>query len=166
MADLSDLEKRVAALEEECRKLKDLEAIKRVRRKYWHCVHKGLWDEIGDCFSRDATVDFGPAAQFQGRQAIAQFFKERMATTFSRVVPFGHNPEIEITGDDVASGEWQFDGFMIEAQTNAAVRIGVSYYEKYAKEDGAWRIKRLKIIPTFRYKVPAEPLDLGPPPDH
>ena len=49
MSDLAALEKRIQALE-------DIEAIKRLKYKYWRCLDTKSWDEMEECFVDDATA--------------------------------------------------------------------------------------------------------------
>jgi len=58
VTDIESLEKRVKFLEKECRRLSDIEAIRRLRYKYWRCIHHSLWDDLMDCYANDAVVDF------------------------------------------------------------------------------------------------------------
>jgi len=49
MAGPQDLESRIRALE-------DVEAIKRMKHKYFRCVDLQLWDQLRDCFVPEATT--------------------------------------------------------------------------------------------------------------
>ena len=142
MSELTDLEARIRALE-------DLEAIKRLKYKYFYCIDKGLWDEIGDCFAEDGAADYGESGVIQGKAAITKFFKENVAPVYSMCVHQGHNPEIELTSDTMATGVWELEAFMVTAETNTGLWIAIFYEDEYAKEKGEWRITRTKGIPIF-----------------
>lgn len=146
MTELGDLEARIKVLE-------DLEAIKRLKYKYFRCIDKGLWDEIGDCFAENGVADYGPDWVIQGRAAIVQFFKENIGPGYSMCVHQGHNPEIDITGDTTATGLWELDNFMVAAETNMGIWIAAFYEDEYAKEKGKWTIKRTKVIFIFRSDI-------------
>ena len=156
MADLASLEMKIKVLEEGYRKLSDIEAIKRLRHRYWRCIHQGLWDDLVDCFAEDAAIDYGFGIKLQGRKALTQFFKESMAPSNALVFPQGHNPEIDLTSDTTAKGIWQLDNVMVDAKTKVAVRHGASYDEEYAKVNGDWKIKRQKVTHVFRQPVQME----------
>ena len=49
MERTSELERRIQALE-------DVEAIKRLKHRYWRCLDLKLWDELAGCFAPDASV--------------------------------------------------------------------------------------------------------------
>jgi bile-acid 7alpha-dehydratase len=159
MANLADLEARVKVLEEELRKLKDIEEIIQLKYRYWRCVHSGLWEGVGDCFAKDAVCEFMPEFQMQGREAIVQFFKDRVNPITKLVVLHGHNPEIEITSGSTARGRWQLDNIRIEAATNAGSRMGNAYVEEYTKDEGKWKIKSSKVAYLFREPAQIEPFD-------
>jgi len=156
MTDIENLEKRIELLEEECRILRDTEAIRQLRYKYWRCIHRGLWDQLMDCYAEDARVDFGYGLQLEGQAALADFYKGSMASAYSLVDPQGHNPEIEILSATSARAFWQLDNTMVEAQTGKAVRVGVSYNEEYIKQDGQWKIAVQKVNHIYRQIIELE----------
>jgi len=51
MADLAELEARI-------RRLEDIEAIRRLKYKYFRCLDSKLWDEFAECFTEDATTSY------------------------------------------------------------------------------------------------------------
>ena len=146
MTELSDLEARIRALE-------DIEAIKRLKYKYFYRIDKGLWDEIGDCFAEDGAADYGEDKVIQGKAAITKFFKENVAPAYSMCVHQGHNPEIELTSDTTATGVWELEAFMVTAETNMGLWIAVFYEDEYVKEKGKWKINRTKAIFIFRSDI-------------
>jgi len=149
MAELADLEARIRRLEEECRQTRDMEAIRRVKYKYWRCLDKKTVDDLADCFTEDAVADYGPKIKLQGRQAVVDFLKRAM-DRFVGGVHHGHNPEIELTSNTTAIGTWALYNYMIEKQTNLRIRIGGFYYDEYVKERGQWRIKSTTEVDVFR----------------
>ena len=138
MTELQDLEARIRVLE-------DIEAIKRLKYKYFRCIDKGLWDEIGDCFAEDGVADYIPGMPLEGRAAIAKFFTDSIAPAYSMCVHQGHNPEIEVTSDTTATGHWELDNFMVTAKTNTGLWIGAFYEDEYVKEKGEWKINKTKV---------------------
>jgi bile-acid 7alpha-dehydratase len=145
MADLKDLEARI-------KKLEDLEAIKRLKYKYFRCIDKALWDEIGDCFAEDALADYGPDPEWKikGRAGITKFFKEMIGPAYSLCVHQGHNPEIDLTSDKTAKGQWELDNFMVASDPVKGIWIAAFYEDEYVKEKGAWKIKSTRVVFIFR----------------
>ena len=156
MTDIESLEQRVKFLEEECRRLSDIEAIRQLRYKYWRCIHKSQWDDLMACYADDAVVDFGYGLQMEGKTALEDFYKKSMAPAYTLVDPQGHNPEIEILSSTNARGFWQLDNIMVESQTSKAVRVGASYDEEYVKRNGEWKISIQKVNHIYRQVVETE----------
>jgi bile-acid 7alpha-dehydratase len=138
MADLSELEKRIGVME-------DIEAIKKLKAKYFRCVDKKLWEEMETVLTEDAVADYGMGIELlQGRQAIIEFLKKNLARDSMISVHQGHNPEIEITSDTTARGVWVLNDRLI-IQTIATLN-GWRYYEdEYVKLNGEWKKKSTKI---------------------
>jgi len=138
MADLSELEKRIRVME-------DIEAIKKLKAKYFRCVDKKLWEEMETVLTEDAVADYGMGIELlQGRQAIIEFLKKNLARDSMISVHQGHNPEIEITSDTTARGVWVLNDRLI-IQTIATLN-GWRYYEdEYVKVNGEWKKKSTKI---------------------
>ncbi|NQT48536.1 MAG: nuclear transport factor 2 family protein, partial [Chloroflexi bacterium] len=108
MADPAELEARIKRLEDIEAIKQDIEAIKRVKYKYFRCLDSKLWDEMKECFTEDATTDYRSGTwTFQGVDAIVQFLEESLLHQNS--VHQGHHPEIEITSDTTARGVWSFN---------------------------------------------------------
>jgi bile-acid 7alpha-dehydratase len=148
MANTADLETRVKLLEKDNREQRDIDAIKRVKYKYWRCLDEKLLDELGECFTKDASADYGPKWRFQTRSAILAFLKESMERFIS--VHHGHNPEIEMTSDKTAKGTWALYNYMIDKQTNKRLRIGGYYHDEYKKENRKWKISHTQEVNLFR----------------
>ena len=138
MTDLSELEKRIRVIE-------DIEAIKKLKAKYFRCVDKKLWEEMEEIWVEDAVADYGMGIELlQGRKAIMEFLKKNLARDSMISVHQGHNPEIEITSDTTARGVWVLNDRLI-IQTIATLN-GWRYYEdEYVKVNGEWKKKSTKI---------------------
>jgi bile-acid 7alpha-dehydratase len=132
---MTELERRIAALE-------DLEAIKRLKYRYWRCLDLKRWDELASCFTADATVDYGGGAyRFQGVDAIMRFLRESLGTdTGALGFHHGHHPEIDLEGPTAARGIWALDNYLFNAGRKRGVRIAAYYDDRYAKVAGAWKI--------------------------
>nr|MDO8081205.1 nuclear transport factor 2 family protein [Candidatus Freyarchaeota archaeon] len=134
---LEELEARIKVLE-------DTEEIKKLKAKYWRCCDKKLWRELEECFTEDATADYGPNLQFQGREAIIQFLKGSIGQDFMVTSHGGHSPEIEITSDTTAKGIWVLQDLVI-IYPGTKMRGYGHYEDEYAKENGQWKKKNTKV---------------------
>ena len=136
MAELADLETQI-------RVLGDIEAIKKLKAKYWRCIDKKLWDELEDCFVEYAVADYGKNLNFQGRKAIIQFLKDNLGSDSVITVHQGHNPEIEITSDTTARGIWALHDYLV-FQPNITINGWGHYEDEYVKQNGEWKKKSIK----------------------
>ena len=135
MATVDELDARLRALE-------DLEAIKRLKYKYWRCLDQKRWSELAECFTEDATVSYGGGQyQFAGRDRIIGFLRDALSVesgTFG--IHHGHHPEIELLGPTRARGRWALHNYMLNVQQARGVREGAFYEDEYVKVGGAWKL--------------------------
>jgi len=137
MADITELERQV-------RVLSDIEAIRRLKAKYFRCVDLNLWDEMSEVFTDDATADYGPDIKLEGREAIIDFLKKTVGRDTFTTAHHGHNAEIDITGEATARAKWALQDRLIIR--GISTLTGWGYYdEEYVKKDGQWRIKSTAI---------------------
>jgi hypothetical protein len=144
MDPIQDLAARVAALE-------DLEAIKRLKHRYFRCLDLKRWDELGECFAADATVDYGDGRyRFRGVPAIVDFLRGALGRESGAIgVHHGHHPEIERTGETTARGTWALYNYFFKAAEKRAVRLAAYYHDEYVRVDGAWRIRHTGYTTIF-----------------
>ncbi len=119
----------------------EIEAIKRLKYKYFRCLDSKRWDELAECFTEDATSSFSSGAySYEGRGAIVEFFKQGLPE--SRVsMHQGHHPEIELTSETTASGMWALEDYLIDVPGNWSMRGAAFYKDEYVKINGEWKIK-------------------------
>lgn len=138
MADLAELEAKIRILE-------DIEAIKKLKARYWRCVDKKLWAELEEVFAEDATLDHGDL-HLQGSKAIVQSLREAIGTVAT--AHGGHSPEIEITSDSTAKGIWALQDYLVWKSCRKLVGFG-HYEDEYVKVGNQWKKKSVKLSRTF-----------------
>ena len=137
MADISELEEQV-------RVLSDIEAIRRLKAKYFRCVDQNSWDEMEEVFTEDATADYGPDIKLEGRKAVIDFLNKTVGRDTFTTAHHGHNAEINITDETTARAKWALQDRLIIR--GVSTLTGWGYYdEEYVKQDGRWRIKSTAI---------------------
>ncbi len=130
--------------------LHDLEAIKRLKYKYLRCLDQKLWDEIGSCFTPDATCSYsGGKYAFDGREAIVDFLRKAMGAPSFYSSHRVHHPEIEFTSATTARATWALEDEVIETKAQITIRGAAFYHDEYVKVDGAWRIRATGYQRTF-----------------
>jgi hypothetical protein len=130
-----------------------LEEIRRLKYRYLRCVDLKLWDQIGEVFTDDATVDYGTKAlgepiKLAGREDIVKFLRDSLGPGII-TVHFASQPEIDIDGD-TASGTWSFKDTVIATQFDVLVEGAAFYEDRYARgADGQWRIAHTGYVRTY-----------------
>ncbi|HET7243519.1 MAG TPA: nuclear transport factor 2 family protein [Streptosporangiaceae bacterium] len=130
-----------------------LEAIRRLKYRYLRCVDQKLWDEIGDVFTADATVDYGTKAlgepiRLRGREEIVAFLRKSLGPGII-TVHFASQPEIDVDGD-TAAGTWSFEDTVIATEYRVVIKGAAFYEDRYARgEDGRWRISHTGYVRTY-----------------
>lgn len=137
--NLNDIERRIRVLE-------DIEAIRKLKSKYWRCVDRKLWDEIVECFTEDMVLSV-LSKLIKGRKACVQFLKDTLAQAVS--AHQGHQAEIEIISESTARATWALNDLLLDMQPGVNF-TGFGYYEdEYVKEGGNWKIKRSRVAYYF-----------------
>lgn len=130
------------------RRLLDIEEIKALKARYFRLMDAKSWEDWGHVFAKDAVMEVPEAGLVErGRDAIVTSVSK--ALTGARTVHHGHMPEIEITGASTARGTWAMFDFVEWPPSDGGERRGLKgyghYLEEYVREDGAWRIQRLRL---------------------
>jgi hypothetical protein len=123
--------------------LDEIEAIKRLKARYFRLMDTKQWDQWGDVFTEDAHLAASPDPNetFHGRADIVK--RVSAVLRDARTVHHGHMPEIELTGPDTATGIWAMYDFVDMPQL--VLHGWGHYHEEYAKQGGAWRIRRSRL---------------------
>jgi uncharacterized protein (TIGR02246 family) len=146
------------------RRLLDVEEIKQLKARYFRTMDQKRWDEFALVFTKDAHLEVPEGdVRVDGREAIAQAISGALEGV--RTVHHGHMPEIEITGPETARGVWAMFDYVEFPAADGHSPPGIQgyghYTEEYAREDGAWRIKRLHLS-----RLRIDPLAGGLPTGH
>jgi bile-acid 7alpha-dehydratase len=150
MSDVKELEKRILALEKECRRLSDIESIRQMRYRYWRAIRNVDLDALLELFSENPWVDFGLGQPAEGKEAVTKLYRATVGTWKpGGQYPRGFVPEIERTGDTTAKGAWMVEAQVLDREKKLVTNVGCLYDEEYVKENGEWKINRLKNSYTY-----------------
>ena len=143
--------------------LLDVEAIKQLKARYFRLMDLKQWDDWGLVFATDCVMEVPEAEMVNtGRAEIVANVSGVLVG--ARTCHHGHMPEIEITGDGTARGVWAMFDY-VEWDETDGVRVGLQgyghYREEYAREDGEWRISRIRLE-RLRIDQLGAPLQLTP----
>lgn len=144
MSDFSELEKRIARLE-------DIEALQRLKYRYWRCLDVKDWPTLRTLFVADATVSYGSGRyEFAGIEAIMKFLTESLSVERGAMtIHHGHHPEIDITGATTAKATWALYNYMYNVKENRAIRIGAYYHDDCIKVGGEWKFQHIGYESLF-----------------
>jgi uncharacterized protein (TIGR02246 family) len=121
----------------------EIEAIKQLKARYFRLMDTKQWDEWAEVFTEDAVVAASPRPDeiFRGRAEIVRSVSRALRDGVT--VHHGHMPEIALTGPDTATGIWAMYDFVDLPQL--VLHGWGHYHEEYLKQDGAWRIRNLRL---------------------
>jgi hypothetical protein len=130
--------------------LQEIEAIKRLKYKYFRCLDTKRWEEMKECFTEDANAAYSSGKySFQGRDQIVQFLVDAMNRPTVLSAHHGHHPEIELTSPTTAVGVWALADVFIDLQAAITVRGAAYYRDDYVKVNGQWKIQTTGYERTF-----------------
>jgi len=137
---LEELEKRIQAIE-------DLENIKKLHQYYIDLMDNLQYKEVLDLFTEDATIEVRNWGVKRGRQEISEVYIGILAKNRGTSRSEGHmavEPDITVEGN-TAKGTWLI--YML-SQPKIQWIQGRNECE-YRKEDGKWKISKLKFTRTL-----------------
>ena len=139
-------------------RLTAIEDIKQLKSRYFTALDEKRWDEYASLFTADAVIDFSQQPDllnhgrddadpdpnnwiFSGGRSAADFIDPLFTEVTS--AHHGHDPRIEITGEDTATGHWTLYD-RLEYPTEIFHGYG-RYEESYVKVDDTWLFSRLVL---------------------
>lgn len=139
-----------SGLESRIRVLEDIEALRKLKARYFRVIDRQQWDDLAGCFSADAVWESVKRnVRVEGAEAIARFIRSVEEGVQIVNAHQGHNAEIEITGEATAKGTWELFHYR-EDKTAGQVQESAAFYEdRYAREAGIWKIVHCRIIPIY-----------------
>jgi len=119
-----------------------VEAIKRLKHRYFHSVDSKDAVELRGCFVAGAHLDYGPGGPSSADAMAAAY---EIAPDADRNVAnidthLGLHPEIDLVGEAEAKGSWVLQFRRIDRVANTEMVMIGSYDDRYALVDGEWKI--------------------------
>jgi hypothetical protein len=164
--EVKKLRQQVKAKDKQLQTLQDIEDIKRLQCAYGYYLEHWMADEIVDCFSKSEDVS-GTFVEgtYKGQAGIRKYFHP------GRDVPpeFLHmvmqvSPVITVAPNGKkAYGRWYGYGNILSRATVPLdpAYMAVIYEMDYIKEDGVWKILKLRLLMHYAYTSGKTPQ--GPP---
>ena len=128
-------------------RLEAIEAIRRLKARYFRCMDTKDWSGFGECFAPDAVMDMTSEGSVvtTGNREIAAFVEDAVGDVTT--VHHGHMPEIEVLSPTTASGIWAMEDMLRwpDGAPFGEMHGYGHYHETYRKVDGEWRIATLEL---------------------
>jgi len=142
MNTLAELERRIEVLE-------DIEAIRKLKAKYWNSVDDKKWDSLAECLAPDFVFESPMLGRLEGRDFCVKVLKRAMRNVAT--AHQGHSPSIEIVTDSTARGTWALQDRVQLTDGQYLTGYG-RYEEEYVKENDAWKIRFSRLTYLFQDK--------------
>jgi hypothetical protein len=149
------IEARIKALEDQIRITKGILEIERLQRVYGYYLEHWMADEIIELFSDDPDVALEwPEGVFLGKEGVRRYFKSmesRDPEFLHQLMPL--SPVIDVAPDGkTAHGRWYSFGGIAMPQGGGIDQSFISgtYENEYVRENGKWKIKRIRWQLNFR----------------
>ena len=135
----------------------EIEAIRRLKARYFRLMDTKDWDGMREVFTDDVVIDTSEAGGqvARGADEFMAFLREALGDAVT--VHHGHMPEIDLTSDTTATGIWALNDIIIWSSGMRLDGYG-HYHETYEKSDGEWRIKSSKLTRLHTdFTMPEQP---------
>jgi hypothetical protein len=165
-AKVKTMESEIKSLKKQVQRLEDTDAIKRLQCAYGYYLEHWMGEEIIDCFAKDNPEVSGTFVEgtYKGPEGIRRYFggmKEAPPEFMHMVMQV--SPVITVAEDGrTAYGRWYGYGSIFSRATvplDPAI-MAVIYEMDYIKEDGVWKIFKLRLNMHYAYtsgRMPPEP---------
>ena len=142
MASESELHARVRALE-------DLEAIRKLKARYFHrCDHKDP-QGMRECFvPGKVAIDYGAIGAFDDRDQLVDVFRRLGCHEHILEMHHGVNPQIDLIDAGHARGTWGLHYQQIDTREHRLTQLGAYYEDEYRKVDGEWKVSATRCVVT------------------
>lgn len=151
---IAELRSRLADLQARKQRIEDSNAIKRLQRAYGYYMEEALWDEVVQLFTDDATLEFARDGVYAGKERIREYLyalgngmqglQEGQLQDHLELMP------VLTFNDDGQSAKARWNTIMLIGRLGEYARWGEGPYEnEYVKEDGVWKISKLRWFQTI-----------------
>jgi hypothetical protein len=155
-SEIKTLKKQVKDRDKQIQTLEDIDAIKKLQCAYGYYLEHWMADEIIDCFSNSPEVS-GTFVEgtYNGPEGIRKYFDHHRETPpdFLHMV-MQVSPVITVAEDGkTAQGRWYGYGTILSRHTVPLdpTYMAVIYEMDYIKEDGVWKILKLRLLMHYAY---------------
>jgi hypothetical protein len=147
------MEQRLAILEQEVRRLKDIEAIKQLRWEYSRaCDDDHNPDRLVPMFAADACIVLNPpfSGEVRGHAALREMFANNARINgITWTLHYYLQPLITVADDGRSAKAtwylWELAKMPDAAGGEEPVWVAGEYFDDYVKQDGLWKFQRIDV---------------------
>lgn len=140
------MEQRLEAVERRLQALEDREAIRALKAAYLNACDLKQPDAVRECFAEgEVLIDYGHIGVFHDRDAFVKVFDEMGCHDHVLDMHHGANPQIELTGEDMATGNWALHYQNIDANTHVLTQLVAFYDDAYRRTPQGWQIVSTRV---------------------
>lgn len=133
----------------------ELEAIRRLKARYFRFLDTKDWDNFREVFAHDVVgaVDNGVSTNGGDAQTGPTWEGDVLSTSIRAAIEecttvhHGHTPEITLTSSTTATGIWAMAD-IVDFPNGYTLHGAGHYHETYTKSDGSWRIQSMRLTRT------------------
>lgn len=146
------------SIEERLQRMEDIEAIKRLKYRYFRGIDTADVELLSELFTDDIEVDYIGGTyrwQVKGREALIQ----QIIGSFNPEAVgchTGHHPEIDIVSENEATGIWYLTDIFINLREKLTTTGSALYRDRYERVDGVWKIKVTTYKRVYEQNEPFE----------
>jgi hypothetical protein len=148
--DLAELRRRLDALEARAQAAEDRLAVANLQRAYGYYVDKSQWEHVADLFARDAVLEINGRGRFIGHERIREYMRHFGSPKRGLLMNHMQLQPVIHVGSDGLHAHARIRALMMVGQMGDHAMWGEAIYEnEYVREDGIWKIIRLKAWQVF-----------------
>jgi hypothetical protein len=134
----------------------ELEAIRRLKARYFRLLDTGAWDELVEVFTDPVHIDVSEDGGGTSRSPREFVDAVRRALDGAVTVHHGHMPELELTSPTTATGIWAMEDRIWFPEGSPVSRLAGHghYHERYERDADGWRIASMVLTRLHRHVEP------------
>lgn len=133
----------IEELRRDLQRLFDIEAIKQLKHAYFRCLDTANWEELATLFHPEVCVHFLGGTYEWHLQGLDAYLAALRRSFHRRAIGHhnGHSPEIQLLGDNEATGIWYLADHMWMLDHQHLTSGTALYWDRYEKQDDRWLIR-------------------------
>jgi hypothetical protein len=145
---------RLASIDAQANRIDDYNQLRNLQQAFGYYSDQALWDQVSDLFSDDATLEVGQNGVYAGRASIRAYFLGltggRIGLAEGQLNITGQLAPVITLSTDGRSARARWRLMVQDAIYGSQANWGSGVYEnEYVKQDGKWKISKLKLFTRF-----------------